>query len=73
MNPEGVSPETKMPNLNLDKKDAQAQTMLVMSWKRVNLPLAYIHMRRADAVNGYLQRYRNHRETGAVRTCDVAG
>ena len=44
MNPEGVSPETKMPNLNLDKKDAQGLAMLVMSWKRVNLPMAYMHM-----------------------------
>lgn len=43
-NPEGVSPQTEMPNVNMEKKDAQALTMLVMSWRRVNLPLAYMHL-----------------------------
>lgn len=43
-NPEGVSPQTEMPNINTEKKDAQALAMLMMSWRRVNLPLAYVHM-----------------------------
>jgi hypothetical protein len=33
-----------MPNINMEKKDAQALAMLMMSWRRVNLPLAYMHM-----------------------------
>lgn len=47
-NPEGVSPQTEMPNINMEKKDAQALAMLVMSWRRMNLPMAYIHMSRAQ-------------------------
>jgi cytochrome c551/c552 len=42
-NPEGVAGQTEMPNLNMEKRDAQALAMLVMSWKRVNLPMEYIH------------------------------
>lgn len=51
-NPEGVSPQTEMPNVNMEKKDAQALAMLMMSWRRVNLPMAYMHMpqqRQAEA------------------------
>jgi cytochrome c551/c552 len=42
-NPEAVAGQTVMPDLSLDKSDAQALALLVMSWKRVNLPIAYIH------------------------------
>jgi cytochrome c551/c552 len=42
-NPEAVAGQTEMPNLNMEKRDAQALAMLVMSWKRVNLPLEYVH------------------------------
>ena len=42
-NPEAVAGQTEMPNLNMEKRDAQALAMLVMSWKRVTLPMEYIH------------------------------
>lgn len=47
-NPEGVSPQTEMPNINMEKKDAQALAMLMMSWRRVNIPMAYMHLPRPE-------------------------
>lgn len=41
-NPKELVPETVMPNFNFSSADAQALTMLVMSWKKVNLPIEYI-------------------------------
>jgi hypothetical protein len=34
--------ETIMPNFNFGSREAQALAMLAMSWKRANLPVAYI-------------------------------
>lgn len=41
-NPKELVPETVMPNFNFSSMDAQALTMLVMSWKKTNLPIEYI-------------------------------
>lgn len=41
-NPKELVPETVMPNFNFSSADAQAMAMLVMSWKRENIPLAYV-------------------------------
>jgi cytochrome c2 len=40
--PKDLAPETVMPNFNFSSADAQALAMLVMSWKKSNLPVAYI-------------------------------
>lgn len=40
-NPKELVPETVMPNFNFSSMDAQALTMLVMSWKKTNLPIEY--------------------------------
>jgi hypothetical protein len=40
--PKAMSSETVMPNFNLGSKEAQSLAMLVMSWKKVNLPIDYI-------------------------------
>lgn len=41
-NPKDVSPESVMPNFNLGRRETQALAMLVMSWKKTNLPSSYI-------------------------------
>jgi len=41
-NPKELVPETVMPNFNFSSMDAQALTMLVMSWKKTDLPIEYI-------------------------------
>jgi mono/diheme cytochrome c family protein len=41
-NPKMLSPDTVMPNFNLSTKDAQALSLLVMSWKRNTVPAHYI-------------------------------
>ncbi|HSE29982.1 MAG TPA: c-type cytochrome [Pyrinomonadaceae bacterium] len=40
-NPKALVPETVMPNFNFNSKDAQALALLVMSWKRVDVPASY--------------------------------
>ncbi len=40
-NPKELVPESVMPNFNFSSMDAQALTMLVMSWKKNDLPLEY--------------------------------
>jgi cbb3-type cytochrome oxidase cytochrome c subunit len=41
-NPKELVPESVMPNFNFSSMDAQALSMLVMSWRKTNLPIAYI-------------------------------
>lgn len=41
-NPKELVPETVMPNFNFTSADGQALAMLVMSWKKINLPINYI-------------------------------
>ncbi|MDZ7362491.1 MAG: c-type cytochrome [candidate division KSB1 bacterium] len=41
-NPKESVAETVMPNFNFSSMDAQALSMLVMSWRKTNLPIAYI-------------------------------
>jgi mono/diheme cytochrome c family protein len=41
-NPKELVPETVMPNFNFSSMDAQSLAMLVMSWKKTNLPIEYI-------------------------------
>jgi mono/diheme cytochrome c family protein len=41
-NPKESVPETVMPNFNFSSADAQALAMLVMSWKREEIPIEYI-------------------------------
>lgn len=41
-NPKELIPETVMPNFNFSSADAQALAMLVMSWKKPNIPIDYI-------------------------------
>ncbi len=41
-NPKELVPETVMPNFGLAGADAQALTMLVMSWRRETIPVEYI-------------------------------
>lgn len=40
-NPKMVSPDTVMPNFNFSTKEAQALSLLVMSWKRDTIPAHY--------------------------------
>jgi cytochrome c2 len=40
--PKSMSPNTVMPNFGFNSKDAQALTLLVMSWKNTDLPPQYI-------------------------------
>ena len=40
--PKQMAPESVMPNFGFGSKEAQALAMLVMSWKRVSLPIAYL-------------------------------
>jgi cytochrome c2 len=41
-NPKELVPESVMPNFNFSSTDAQALAMLVMSWKKKDLPIDYI-------------------------------
>ncbi|MEW6062363.1 MAG: c-type cytochrome, partial [Bacteroidota bacterium] len=41
-NPKELVPETVMPNFNFSSADAQALTMLVMSWKKPKMPIEFI-------------------------------
>jgi len=41
-NPKESVAETVMPNFNFSSMDAQSLSMLVMSWKKTNLPIEYI-------------------------------
>ncbi len=41
-NPKSMASETVMPNFGFGSKDAQSLAMLVMSWKRTDLPVEYI-------------------------------
>jgi cytochrome c2 len=41
-NPKELVPESVMPNFNFSSADAQALTMLVMSWKKLNIPIDFI-------------------------------
>lgn len=41
-NPKAMVAETVMPNFNFGSREAQALAMLVMSWKRVTLPVEYL-------------------------------
>jgi len=41
-NPKDVSPQSVMPNFNFGPRETQALAMLVMSWKRANMPASYI-------------------------------
>jgi cytochrome c2 len=41
-NPKALSPDTVMPNFGFDSRDAQALSLLVLSWKNKNLPVSYI-------------------------------
>jgi len=40
--PKSLVPETVMPNFNFSSADAQALTLLVLSWKRTELPAHYL-------------------------------
>jgi mono/diheme cytochrome c family protein len=40
-NPKSLVPETVMPNFNFNSKDAQSLALLVMGWKRANIPASY--------------------------------
>lgn len=56
-NPAAVAGETEMAplaDMNLDDKQLQSLTMLVMSWKRVSIPVAYIPKPRAQATSASL-------------------
>jgi cytochrome c2 len=41
-NPKALVPESVMPNYNFSSADAQALSMLVMSWKKTNIPIEFI-------------------------------
>ena len=41
-NPKALVPETVMPNFSFSSRDAQALALLVMSWKRTDLPARFI-------------------------------
>ena len=40
-NPKALVPETVMPNFGFNSKDAQSMALLVMSWKRADIPATY--------------------------------
>ena len=40
--PRALVPETVMPNFNFSTKDAQALTMLALSWRKAELPASYM-------------------------------
>jgi len=41
-NPKSLVPETVMPNFGFNSRDAQALSLLVMSWKRTTIPARYL-------------------------------
>lgn len=41
-NPKELVPESVMPNFNFSSRDAQALAMLVMSWKKEEIPVRYV-------------------------------
>jgi cytochrome c551/c552 len=41
-NPKELVPESVMPNFNFSSMDAQSLSMLVMSWKKTNIPIEYV-------------------------------
>ncbi len=41
-NPKSLVPETVMPNFGFNSREAQSLALLVMSWKRVTIPAAYL-------------------------------
>ena len=41
-NPKSVSPDTVMPNFSFSTEQAQALSMLVLSWRREEVPAAYL-------------------------------
>ncbi|MBS1788426.1 MAG: c-type cytochrome [Acidobacteria bacterium] len=41
-NPKSVSPDTVMPNFNFSTREAQALSLLVLSWRRTDLPARFI-------------------------------
>ena len=41
--PRALSPDTVMPNFNFSTEQAQALAMLILSWRNVDLPAAYVH------------------------------
>lgn len=41
-NPKSLVPETVMPNFNFSSSDAQSLSLLVLSWKKRNIPIRYI-------------------------------
>ncbi len=41
-NPKSLVPETVMPNFGFNSRDAQALSLLVMSWKRSTIPARYL-------------------------------
>lgn len=41
-NPKDLVPESVMPNFNFSSADAQALTLLIMSWKEAGIPVEYI-------------------------------
>jgi hypothetical protein len=48
-NPKQISPDTVMPNFNLGSREKQALAMLMLSWRRSNLPASYIPPPKAAA------------------------
>lgn len=40
--PKAMVPDTVMPDFNFSSREAQALALLVMSWKRTNIPMRYI-------------------------------
>ncbi|HEV8537339.1 MAG TPA: c-type cytochrome [Bacteroidota bacterium] len=41
-NPKDLVPESVMPNFNFSSPDAQGLALLVMSWKKANIPVSYL-------------------------------
>ena len=41
-NPKSLSPESVMPNFSFSTSEAQSLALLVLSWKRTDLPVAYV-------------------------------
>lgn len=41
-NPKSLSPDSIMPNFNFSTREAQALTLLIMSWRRQHLPARYL-------------------------------
>jgi cytochrome c2 len=60
-NPKGLVPETVMPNFNFSSMDAQSLSMLVMSWKKSNLPIEYIPNHNVRDIPTQLEREKEER------------